>query len=79
MKKNLSKGTQTEVLDLIRNHLLDVFAFNCFRDELKYFFENKKVLIKTIDGEEIELSDFFTHKDFEGIIDLKLRFADEEN
>ena len=84
MNKNLrtdfSKETQDQILEYVSNHLLDVFAYNCFRDELKYFFESEKSgkTFKTLDGEESSLFDKFDHFDFEGLIDLNLRFSDEE-
>ena len=68
------------ILDYVKNHLLDVFAYNCFRDELKYFFESEKSdkTFKTLDGEEVSIYDKFNHFDFEGLINMDLRFSDEE-
>ena len=79
-RTDFSKETQDEILDYVKNHLLDVFAYNCFRDELKYFFESEKSdkTFKTLDGEEVSIYDKFNHFDFEGLINMDLRFSDEE-
>ncbi len=79
-RTEFSQETQDEILGYVKNHLLDVFAYNCFRDELKYFFESEKSdkTFKTLDGEEVKLFEMFDQFDFEGLISLQLTFNDEE-
>ena len=79
-RTDFSNETQDEILDYVKNHLLDVFAYNCFRDELKYFFESEKSdkIFKTLDGEEVSISEKFCHFDFDGRISMDLKFSDEE-
>ena len=62
-----SPTTQNEILDYVKNHLLDVFAYNCFRDELKNFLESEKSnkTFKTVDGEKVELCEMFDQFDFQ--------------
>ena len=71
----LTEEAKEQVLEKIQDRLLDVFCGNCFRDELKYYFENYDDKIQTKDGEEEEIRYLFDHRDFEAIIDLKLRFS----
>ena len=80
-RTDFSNETQDEILDYVKNHLLDVFAYNCFRDELKYFFESEKSdkTFKTLDGEEVSIHEKFDHSDFKvRFISLDLRFRDED-
>ena len=83
LRTDFPKETQDQILEYVSNHLLDVFTQNCFRDELKYFFESEECLgtgktFKTLDGEEVSISEKFDQFDFEGLISLDLRFSDEE-
>ena len=80
-RTDFSTETQDEILDYVKNHLLDVFAYNCFRDELKYFFESEKSdkTFKTLDGEEVSINEKFDHFDFKvRFISLDLRFRDDD-
>ena len=79
-RNEFSQETQDEILEFVSNHLLDVFAFQSFREELKNLFESEKSdkTFKTLDGEEVSIYDKFNHFDFEGLINMDLRFSDEE-
>ena len=79
-RTDFSNETQDEILDYVKNHLLDVFAFQSFREELKNLFESEKSNKKfqTLEGEEFELCEMFDQFDFEGRIDMDLRFEEEE-
>ena len=79
-RNEFSQETQDEILEFVSNHLLDVFAFQSFREELKNLFESEKSdkTFKTLDGKEFELCEMFDQFDFEGRINMDLRFSDEE-
>ena len=79
-RNEFSKETQDKILEFVSDHLLDVFAFQSFREELKNLFESEKSNKKfqTLEGEEFELCEMFDQFDFEGRIDMDLRFEDEE-
>ena len=79
-RNEFSQETQDQILEFVSDHLLDVFAFQSFREELKNLFESEKSNKKfqTLKGEEFELCEMFDQFDFEGRIDLDLRFEDEE-
>ena len=82
LRTDFSKETQDQIQKYVSNHLLDVFTHNCFRDELKYFFESEKSkdkTFKTLDGEEVSIYEKFDHFDFKvNFISLDLRFSDED-
>ena len=79
-RNEFSQETQDEILEFVSNHLLDVFAFQSFREELKNLFESEKSNkeFKTLEGKKFELCEMFDQFDFEGRINLDLRFSDEE-
>ena len=79
-RNEFSQETQDQILEFVSDHLLDVFAYQSFREELKNLFESeksKKTFI-TLEGKEFELCEMFDQFDFEGRIDMDLRFEDEE-
>ena len=78
-RNEFSQETQDKILEFVSNHLLDVFAFHSFRQELKNLFENETdKTVTTLDGEEVGILELFDIWYFEGRINMDLRFSDEE-
>ena len=78
-RNEFSQETQDKILEFVSNHLLDVFAFHSFHQELKNLFENETdKTVTTLDGEEVGILELFDIWDFEGQINMDLRFSDEE-
>ena len=81
-RNQFSQETQDEILEYVSNELLCVLVDQSFREELKNLFESETNMrnktVTTLDGEEVGVLELFDEWDFEGRINMDLRFSDEE-